>query len=123
MAVRSPPSWTSPEPASPSRGLGITRWLLAQRAGSLGDVIGGERGYVGAVELIHVPVLVARQPQRLAVERLLEQRAGEACVAGLLTRVEATEDAAERRVGARLQRVLVLGHDVGEDRFQFVRRV
>src|SRR3954465_487777 len=62
----------SPEPASPSGGLGFTRWLLPQRAGSLGDVVRGERGYVGTVELIHTPVLVARQPQRLAVERLLE---------------------------------------------------
>src|SRR3712207_2981170 len=122
-AVTSPTSWTSLEPALPSRGLGFMRWLLAQRAGSLSDVVRGERRYVGAVERIHTPVLAARQPQRLAVERLLEQRAGEARVAGLLTRAEATEDAAERRLGARLQRVLVLSQDVREDRFEFVRRV
>src|SRR5919112_6291782 len=122
-ALTSPPSWTSPEPALPSRGLGFTRWLLAQRAGSLGDVVRGERRYVGTVERIHTAVLIARQPQRLAVERLLEQRAGEARVAGLLTMAQATEDAAERRFGARLQRVLVLAHDFREDRFEFVRRV
>src|SRR3712207_5202561 len=96
-AVTSPTSWTSLEPALPSGGLGFMRWLLAQRAGSLGDVVRGERRYVGTVERIHTPVLIARQPQRLAVERLLEQRAGEARVAGLLTRAKATEDAAEGR--------------------------
>src|SRR3954462_10098034 len=122
-AVTSPPPWTSPEPALPSRGLGCTRWLLAQRAGSLGDVVRGERRHVGTVERIHAPVLGARQPQGLAVERLFEQRAGEARVAGLLTGAEATENAAERRFGARLQRVLVLGQDESKDRFEFVRRV
>src|SRR5919112_3488543 len=110
-AATSPPSWTSPEPALPSRGLGFTRWLLAQRAGSLGDVVRGERRHVGTVERIYAAVRVARQPQGLAVERLFEQRAGEARVAGLLTGTEAVEDAAERRIGARLQRVLVLGQD------------
>jgi hypothetical protein len=71
-------------PTPPSRGLGFTCWLLAQRAGSFGDVVRGERRYVGTVARIHTSVLIARQPQRLAVERLFEQRAGEARVAGLL---------------------------------------
>jgi hypothetical protein len=53
---------TSPEPASPSRGLGFARWLLAQRAGSRGEVVRGERRHVGTVEVIDAPVPVAGQP-------------------------------------------------------------
>ena len=58
----SSPSWRSPEPALPSRELGFVRWLLAQRAGGLGDVVRGERRDVGTVERIHTPVRIARQP-------------------------------------------------------------
>ena len=35
--------------------------------------------------------LVKRQPQRLTFKRLLEQRAGEPCIAGVLARVESPE--------------------------------
>ena len=72
------------EPASRLRQPRFTRRLLAQRVRSLGDVARGERRDLGTVERIHAPALVAGQPQRLAVERLLEQRTNEARVAGLL---------------------------------------
>ncbi len=64
--------------------------------------------------------LVERQSQRLAVERLLEQRAGEPCVAVVLARVEPGEDAAQHLVRTRLQRVLVLGQHLVEDRLECV---
>src|SRR4051794_39764384 len=112
----------SAQPAPPSRRFGVRRRSLAERSRRLRDVVRGERHHVGAVQLVEAPVLVEGQAQRLAVERLLEQGAGEARVPGVLGGAKAREDSAQHLLGARLQRVLVLGDDVAEDRLELVDR-
>ena len=55
------------------------------------------------------------EPERLCVQRLLEQRAREACVAERLVALGAREDRAEGVVGPLAERVLGLGGEERED--------
>ena len=63
------------------------------------------------------------EPQRLCVQRLLEERAREACVAERLVALGAREDRAQRVLGALAERVLGLGGEAREDLDEILRRV
>src|SRR5215213_920574 len=66
------------EPA-PAPGPGLR--VLAQRPRRLDDVLGGQRDHGLAVELRELRALDAGEPERLPVQRLLEDRPREAGVA------------------------------------------
>ena len=75
------------------------------------------------VELLERAALDAGEPERLPVQRLLEDRAGVAGVAEALAAGRAGEDPLERLVRARAELVLVLGRQPARDLEQVVRRV
>ena len=63
------------------------------------------------------------EPQRLSVQRLLEERAREARVPERLVALGVVEDRAQRRVGALAEGVLGLGGEAREDLDEVVGRV
>src|SRR5512143_3579337 len=109
---------TLTEPATP-----LALGLLAERLGGGGDVVGGERRDVFALELRQVTALDARQSQRLPVQRLLEDGAGEARVAEALAALRVLEDASQGLDRCGLERVLGVRRQLLADRDELVVRV
>ena len=73
----------------------------------------GQRGELPPVELLQRAPLQACEPQRLRVERLLEQRAREARVAEALAALGPGEDPRAASPSAlSVERVLVLGREL-----------
>ena len=118
-----------------SRGSCATRWRLtaaeepaarplrrrlgAEGARAGGDVLRGQRRELVRPDLVEP----AREPQRVRVHRLLEQRAREARVAEALASLRAVEDAAQLVDCALVERVLALGGELLRDRDELVGRV
>ena len=76
---------------------------FAERARRLEHILGGERDHVVAVELGELGAFDRREPERLPVQRLLEDRPGEARVAEALAAARTGEDPLERLLRARLR--------------------
>ena len=82
-----------------------------------------QRHQLGRAELAESGIALLCKPERLRVQRLLEERAREARVAEAFAALDAVEDPRELRLGVRCERVLVACGDVARDLEQLAGRV
>src|SRR4051812_3703421 len=114
-AVERTSSAAAPEPAAPRR-----QRLLAEGARSGEDVVRLQGHQLGVAELLDVTLT---EPERLRVERLLEQRARESRIPEALVALGTAEDRTEDIRRALHKRVLGVCGEVAEDRHELRRRV
>src|SRR6266540_6135007 len=97
--------------------------LLAECPRSGQEVVAAQHHQLRSVELRQLRALQAGQPQRLRVERLLEERAREPRVPEAFTAGRPPEDSPQNLRRALVERVLVVCGELLGDRKQLVRRV
>ena len=108
----------SGRPLAPAEEAPLVRRTLRRLAKHIGrslEVPWREAHELGRIEIGERGTRDAGQPQRLRVQRLLEDRARKARVAKALTAFGALEDLTERLPGALAERVLALVRELGRD--------
>src|SRR5262249_44114351 len=97
--------------------------LLPDRTRTREEVFRAERHQLLALELGELVAGHLREPERLRVQRLLEQRPREPCVAEALSALRRSEDPPNRLDCALAEAVLVLREELRRDREQLLGRV